>query len=59
MNNGRHYLTYQRWPTVEQLRRTYPSVDAVFMKKRELDPQGLFMSGFYAHYSEALRSTLP
>lgn len=59
MNNGRHYLTYQRWPTVVQLRRAYPNVDAVFEKKREWDPQGLFMSGFFAHYSEALRSTPP
>jgi decaprenylphospho-beta-D-ribofuranose 2-oxidase len=47
---GTYYLTYQLYPTREQLRKAYPQADFVFGRKRFYDPQERFMSEFYARY---------
>lgn len=49
---GRHYLTYQLFPTRRQVEQGYPKLDAVFAAKRRWDPAELFMSEFYAHYAK-------
>ncbi|MFT4977921.1 MAG: decaprenylphospho-beta-D-ribofuranose 2-oxidase [Myxococcota bacterium] len=49
--DGRHYLAYQRWPTPAQLRLAYPRIDEFFALKKSHDPEGVFSSGFYRHYS--------
>ena len=51
-HGGRYYLAYQRWPSVEQLRRSYPEIDAFLKVKREFDPEGRFRHQFYTHYFE-------
>lgn len=48
---GTHYLAYQRWPTMAQVRRSYPHIDPFFDEKRERDRDGVFTSGFYRHYA--------
>ena len=35
---GTYYLTYQLYPTPEQMRRAYPKTDSVFERKRHYDP---------------------
>jgi FAD/FMN-containing dehydrogenase len=47
---GRHYLSYQTWPSREQVVRGYPELDAWCAKKRELDPKGRFSSRFFRTY---------
>ena len=51
---GTYYLTYQLYPSADQLRRAYPNAPLVFRKKRELDPGGLFSNQFFEMYSSAL-----
>ena len=51
-HGGRHYLAYQRWPTLEQVRRAYPAFDAFVAEKRARDPDGVFSSGFFRHYAQ-------
>jgi len=51
---GSYYLTYQLYPTADQLRRAYPNAPLVFRKKRELDPGELFSNHFYEKYAPAL-----
>jgi decaprenylphospho-beta-D-ribofuranose 2-oxidase len=50
--DGTYYLTYQLYPTRDQMRRVYPRADAVFAAKRKYDPQERFMSMFYAAYGQ-------
>ena len=50
-HDGTYYLTYQLYPTPEQLHRAYPNAEAVFARKRELDPEEVFVSQFYDHYA--------
>jgi len=47
---GVYYLPYQKYPTAAQIRRAYPMLDEFFRKKKQQDPDELFMSGFYAAY---------
>jgi FAD/FMN-containing dehydrogenase len=47
---GTYYLPYQLYPTREQLLRAYPKFDRFLAKKKQYDPDGLFMNRFYAHY---------
>jgi hypothetical protein len=47
---GTYYLTYQPYPTPDQLRKAYPKADYVFGRKRFYDPGERFMSAFYARY---------
>lgn len=47
---GSYYLTYQLYPTREQLRRAYPRADEAFARKRHYDPNETFSSLFYETY---------
>jgi hypothetical protein len=49
---GRHYLTYQLYPTKEQLQKIYPNTLIFFQKKLQYDPGELFMSEFYKKYAK-------
>ncbi|GCL73423.1 FAD-binding oxidoreductase [Paenibacillus naphthalenovorans] len=51
-NNGTYYLTYQLYPTPEQLRQVYPKADSFFDAKRRYDPNGLFQNLFYERYAD-------
>ena len=48
---GLYYLTYQLFPTQEQIRLAYPKIDQFFDKKRLYDPQELFLNKFYQQYA--------
>lgn len=47
---GTYYLTYQLYPTAEQLARAYPRAPEAFAAKRRYDPGGVFSSRFYEQY---------
>ena len=47
---GTYYLTYQLYPTVDQLHRAYPGARRAFERKRFYDPEELFSSEFYEKY---------
>ncbi len=47
---GTFYLPYQLHYTPEQLRQSYPEVDAFFAEKQRLDPEGLFNNAFFRKY---------
>jgi decaprenylphospho-beta-D-ribofuranose 2-oxidase len=47
---GTYYLTYQLYPTAEQLHRAYPNARRAFERKRFYDPGELFTSQFYEAY---------
>jgi len=51
-NGGSYYLTYQSYPTPEQMRRAYPKADDVFERKRHYDPDERFSSRFYERYGK-------
>ena len=50
VNGGSYYLTYQDYPTPEQMRKAYPKTDFVFERKRHYDPDERFSSKFYERY---------
>jgi FAD/FMN-containing dehydrogenase len=50
-NGGKYYLTYNLYPTQEQIRMSYPNIDLVFSKKKQYDPNETFMNKFYAKYA--------
>jgi decaprenylphospho-beta-D-ribofuranose 2-oxidase len=50
---GTYYLTYQLYPTAEQLHRAYPNAHRAFERKRFYDPGELFTSQFYEAYGHA------
>lgn len=52
LHGGCYYLPVQLCATKQQLKRAYPMIDDFFDKKRQYDPQELFMNGFYAKYAE-------
>jgi FAD/FMN-containing dehydrogenase len=47
---GTYYLTYQLYPTPEQLHRAYPNAAQAFARKRFYDPNETFSSQFYSKY---------
>jgi decaprenylphospho-beta-D-ribofuranose 2-oxidase len=47
---GTYYLTYQLYPTPEQLHRAYPNARRAFDRKRFYDPGEIFSSQFYERY---------
>jgi FAD/FMN-containing dehydrogenase len=47
---GSYYLTYQLYPTKEQMYKAYPNAPYVFAQKLKYDPEELFNSEFYAKY---------
>jgi FAD/FMN-containing dehydrogenase len=52
-NRGTYYLTYQLYPTPEQLHRAYPNARHAFERKRFYDPEELFTSQFYQKYGHS------
>ena len=52
-NGGTYYLTYQLYPTPEQLHRAYPNARHAFERKRFYDPEELFTSQFYQKYGHS------
>lgn len=51
-NSGTYYLTYQLYPTKEQMRKAYPNTDLFFTKKLQYDPSEMFMNKFYEKYAK-------
>jgi len=49
-HGGTYYLTYQLYPTPEQLHRAYPNAGQAFARKRFYDPDEIFSSQFYEKY---------
>jgi decaprenylphospho-beta-D-ribofuranose 2-oxidase len=47
---GTYYLTYQLYPTADQLNRAYPRAQYAFERKRFYDPDEIFSNQFYALY---------
>jgi FAD/FMN-containing dehydrogenase len=47
---GTYYLTYQLYPTTEQLHRAYPKARHAFERKRFYDPDEIFTNQFYDLY---------
>jgi decaprenylphospho-beta-D-ribofuranose 2-oxidase len=47
---GTYYLTYQLYPTAEQLERAYPKARQAFERKRFYDPDEIFSNQFYDLY---------
>jgi FAD/FMN-containing dehydrogenase len=47
---GTYYLPYQLFYSPDQLRKSYPEIDAFFSVKRKYDPDGLFSNKFYEKY---------
>lgn len=50
---GTYYLTYQLYPSPEQLHRAYPRARLAFERKRHYDPAELFSSQFYETYGHS------
>ena len=48
--DGTFYLPYRNFATPAQLRKCYPEFSEFLTKKKELDPQEIFSSGFYQKY---------
>jgi hypothetical protein len=49
-HGGTYYLTYQLYPTPEQLHRAYPNARHAFERKRFYDPEETFSNQFYERY---------
>jgi decaprenylphospho-beta-D-ribofuranose 2-oxidase len=47
---GTYYLTYQLYPTADQLHRAYPRAQYAFERKRFYDPDEIFSNQFYDLY---------
>ena len=54
-HGGTYYLTYQLYPTPEQLQRAYPRAGHAFERKRFYDPDELFTSQFYERYGHTTK----
>lgn len=50
-HHGTYYLTYQLFPTRNQLQAAYPAIDEFFAQKKMYDPDERFMNEFYARYN--------
>lgn len=48
---GSFYLTYQNFPTLEQIKRAYPNWDKFVQFKQKWDPEERFMNEWYARYT--------
>ena len=53
---GSYYLTYHRWARREQVLAAYPQFEEFLSLKRSHDPDGVFDSDWYRHYSELFGS---
>lgn len=47
---GSYYLPYIAYPTLEQFQAIYSNQALFFQKKKQYDPNGLFMNYFYEQY---------
>src|SRR5919108_452278 len=52
-HGGTYYLTYQLYPTPDQLHRAYPGAVRAFERKRYYDPDELFTNQFYQKYGHS------
>ena len=50
-HSGSYYLTYQLYPSGEQLRKAYPNFDSFISAKKKYDPNEIFINSFYKHYN--------
>jgi FAD/FMN-containing dehydrogenase len=50
-HGGSYYLTYHRWARKDQVERCYPQMREFLARKREYDPDEVFQSNWYRHYS--------
>lgn len=48
--DGTYYLTYQLYPSKEQILQAYPMLPSFFEKKLIYDPNEIFMNHFYEKY---------
>lgn len=53
-HDGSYYLTYQLYPSANQLLRAYPLAAHAFERKRFYDPNETFVNQFYQRYRDAL-----
>lgn len=51
-NNGKYYLTYQLYPTRDQLIKAYPKFESFLTLKKNIDPKELFINKFYKTYEK-------
>lgn len=51
-HRGSYYLPYYPYPTKEQLHRAYPRAKEFFEKKRQYDPDEVFVNLFYKEYGK-------
>ena len=49
--DGSFYLTYHRWALAHHLCAAYPNIGEFFKLKKKFDPNELFQSDWYRHYS--------
>lgn len=50
LREGTYYLTYQLYPTREQIRKAYPRFDEFVALKKKYDPNERFSNNFYETY---------
>jgi FAD/FMN-containing dehydrogenase len=50
--DGSYYLTYHKWATREQVEACYPQFQRFLELKKEYDPDEVFQSNWYRHYSQ-------
>jgi FAD/FMN-containing dehydrogenase len=48
---GSYYLTYHRWATKQQVATCYPQFPEFLALKLKYDPNELFQSDWYRHYT--------
>lgn len=51
-HQGTYYLPYYPYQTKQQMKLAYPRTQEFFNKKREIDPNQVFMNTFYENYGE-------
>lgn len=52
VHGGTYYLPYYPYASKEQIRKSYPKIDSFFQKKKELDPNEVFVNLFYKEYKK-------
>jgi FAD/FMN-containing dehydrogenase len=50
-HGGSYYLTYHRWARMDQVEACYPQMREFLTFKRRYDPQDVFQSTWYRHYT--------
>jgi len=50
--DGSYYLTYHKWATREQVEACYPQFQRFLELKKDYDPDEVFQSNWYRHYSQ-------